>query len=162
MISVATSQARWWVSTAIHVAARTLAPIATWPTSGTENVSVKTVTPNTHTVITPATPSNQSTGRARTRPRADAADVNKYNAANITNTTLSTTFGPPSGSCVAGNQRQAKMATRSVVCVHAPSRGNSPGSGTHPRATLPVFAKTKARLDDDAWWRKLGATIAQE
>ena len=128
-INVATMRARRGVSTATQVAAKTLPPIAICPMSDTEKVSVKIVTPHAQISIVATTASNPKTMRDKTKPLPAAAETSTCNPAKKTNAELATTLGPPSGSGVAGNQRQARMATSNAPCVHAARRGSAVAFG---------------------------------
>ena len=149
-------RARRSVSTATHVAAKTLPPIAICPTNGTEKVSVKIVTPHAQTSIAATTASKPKIGRGKTASSLAALAalavlaalaMSMCSAARKTSTQLNTTFGPPSGSAVAGNQRQAKMASNNAPCVHALKRGNTVAFGSQEIVVDPVacaFAAVKS------------------
>ena len=145
-IKVATARARRWVSTATQVAARTAPPMAICPTSGTVKVSVNTVTAQAQTSIAAITTSNPNTVRDRTRPFPAAIETSTYRPAKKTNTALSTTLGPPSGSGVAGNQRHATMASSNARYVHALIRGNSVACGSQRIVAIPFASCVSCRF----------------
>ena len=83
------------------------------------------VTTVAQTNIAATAPNNQKIGCDKTQPRPAAAEAATYRPAKRTSAALITTLGPPRGNAVAGNQRQATMASSSAPYVHVPRRGKA-------------------------------------